>query len=214
MGDGSFNVNVDVTDAAGNTVLVHLATLTSAGFDWQQYSHAFTASELSAIAGQNVRLRFSISGVSAPEDVVIDDVSWQICSGPQTGGPFRITLAWTDYPGEPAAAKALVNDLDLEVIAPDGTHYYGNQGLYTSGQCLRSGKWDACNNVEGVIIPDAPYGTYTIIVHGHNVAQGGSQPFALVASGDNLHEGTGPTPTPTPTPGGEHTIYLPLVLKQ
>ena len=116
--------------------------------------------------------------------------------GTQTGGPFRITLAWTDYPGTPGAAKALVNDMDLEIIGPDGTHYYGNAGLYTSGQCLRDSKWDACNNVEGVIIDEALDGTYTVIVHGYNVPQGegGKQPFALVASGDNLREGGSPPP--------------------
>jgi hypothetical protein len=113
----------------------------------------------------------------------------------QTGGPFRITLVWTDYPGELSAAKALVNDLDLEIIAPDGTHYYGNQGLYTSGQCLREGKWDACNNVEGVVISDALHGTYTVMVHGYNIPQG-SQPFALVASGDNVRAGTVGPPLP------------------
>lgn len=210
MGDGSFTVDVDVTDSSGSTVLVHLTTLTTATYDWQQYSHSFTSGELASIAGQNTRLRFRISGSSIPEDVVIDDVSWQICTGgapPQTGGPFRFTLAWTDYPGETVAAKALVNDLDLEIIGPDGTHYYGNAGLYTSGQCLRSGQWDACNNVEGIIIPDASYGTYTIIVHGYNVAQG-PQPFALVASGDNLREGSGPPPT------YDNFVYLPLVLRQ
>jgi hypothetical protein len=103
--------------------------------------------------------------------------------GTVTGGPFRITLAWTDYPGSTSAAKALVNDLDLEVIAPDGKHYYGNSGLYTSGQCLRSGTWDACNNVEGITIPGAMYGSYTVIVHGYNVPHG-PQPFALAASRD------------------------------
>ncbi len=76
-----------------------------------------------------------------------------------------------------------MNDLDLEVVAPDGTHYRGNQGLYTSGQCLRGGAWDACNNVEGMLIPAAGYGTYQVIVHGANVPQG-PQPFALVVSGD------------------------------
>lgn len=209
MGDGSFTVDVDVTDSSGSTVLVHLTTLTSATYDWQQYNHSFTSGELASIAGQNTRLRFRISGSSIPEDVVIDDVSWQICTGgapPQTGGPFRFTLAWTDYPGTLGAAKALVNDLDLEIIGPDGTHYYGNAGLYTSGQCLRGGQWDACNNVEGVIIPDASYGTYTVIVHGYNVAQG-PQPFALVASGDNLRDGSGPPPT------YDNFVYLPLVLR-
>ncbi|HFD39337.1 MAG TPA: hypothetical protein ENJ31_05755, partial [Anaerolineae bacterium] len=133
MGDGSFTASVDLTDSSGGSVLVHLADLNAAGFTWQQFSHTFTAGELAAIAGQSVRLRFSISAVTEPEDLVIDDVSWTLCTGgtPTTCGPFRLTLAWTDYPGQPSAAKALVNDLDLEVIAPDGTHYYGNQGLYT-----------------------------------------------------------------------------------
>lgn len=102
-----------------------------------------------------------------------------------SSGPFRITLVWTDYPGEPGAAKALVNDLDLEVIAPDGAHYFGNAGLLSSGQCLRDGKWDACNNVEGLVIPAAFNGTYIILVHGANIPKG-PQPFALVASGDYL----------------------------
>jgi len=226
LGDGSFTVRVDVTDNAGNTVLVPLATMSGATSEWKEYSHAFTAGELSSIAGKNVRLRFHISDVADPEDVVIDDVSWTVCTGgsgttpsptatvpPQTGGPFRLTLAWSDYPGEPAAAAALVNDLDLEVVAPDGTHHYGNEGLYASGQCLRSGRWDACNNVEGVIVPNASYGTYTVIVHGYNVPQG-PQPFALAASGDYLQEGGVPssTPTPGPTPG-QNAVYLPLVEK-
>jgi len=119
---------------------------------------------------------------------------------PSAGGPFRVILAWTDYPGQPAAGKALVNDLHLEVIDPDGAHYYGNQGLYSGGQCLGGGKWDTCNNVEGVIIPSALDGTYTVIVHGANVPQGGSQPFALVASGDDLRE-------------EQYLVYLPLLFK-
>ena len=108
---------------------------------------------------------------------------------PVQGGPLRITLAWTDYPGSTFAAKALVNDLDLEVVAPNGTHYYGNSGLYSSGQCFRASKWDACNNVEGVLIPSALYGNYTILVHGYNIPNG-PQPFAVVASGDSLLGGT------------------------
>ncbi|MDQ7028426.1 MAG: hypothetical protein Q9O62_00935 [Ardenticatenia bacterium] len=58
-----------------------------------------------------------------------------------------------------------------------------------------------------MIIPNAPYGTYTVIVHGVNVPQG-PQPFALVASGDNLQEGSWPPPSLQPS------IYLPLVIKE
>jgi hypothetical protein len=105
-----------------------------------------------------------------------------------TGGPLHVTLIWTDYPGSPSAGKALVNDLDLELIAPDGKHYYGNSGVYSSGSCLRGGLWDACNNVEGIIIPQAFDGTYSLIVYGYNVPNG-PQPFALVVSGDCVNSG-------------------------
>src|SRR2546427_9269091 len=40
---------------------------------------------------------------------------------------LKITLAYTDVPGFPGAIPALVNDLDLEVEAPDGRVYRGNQ---------------------------------------------------------------------------------------
>jgi hypothetical protein len=43
-----------------------------------------------------------------------------------SGEPFRVTLAWSDYPGSPVAAGGLVNDLDLTVTGPGGTTYYPN----------------------------------------------------------------------------------------
>ncbi len=190
--------------------------------DWTREVYSLSATELASVVGQTVLFGFFVqTDGSLSSRAWVDDTALYVTtpdatptptptSTPTTtltGGPFRITLAWTDYPGQPSAAKALVNDLDLEVIAPDGTHYYGNQGLYTTGQCLRSGKWDACNNVEGIIIPNALYGTYTVIVHGYSVPQG-PQPFALVASGDNLKEGSWPIPNLQPQ------LYLPLVVKE
>lgn len=195
---------------------------------------------LDDLRGQTVAILFEVTQDSIEPDAVfyIDDVALDVQTGggatptptatptrppgptptptptPQPSGGegvFRITLAWTDYPGELAAAKALVNDLDLEVIAPNGTHYRGNAGVYTGGQCLRGGQWDACNNVEGVIIPDAPNGVYQVIVRGINVPQG-PQPFALAASGVGL-SGGGQQPTATPTwpPGTVKSLYLPLI---
>jgi len=49
--------------------------------------------------------------------------NYQITSSAE---PFRVTLAWTDYPGSPAAAGGLVNDLDVTVTGPGGTTYYPN----------------------------------------------------------------------------------------
>ena len=42
--------------------------------------------------------------------------------------PLRVTLAWTDPPGDPVAATKLVNDLNLVVSNLDNQSivYYGN----------------------------------------------------------------------------------------
>lgn len=85
--------------------------------------------------------------------------------------PFKVTLAWSDYPASPAASPALVNDLDLTVYEP--------------GPTLRNpvnGAADRLNNVEGVDVLTPKLGVYTIVVNGFNVPQG-PQPYALVVSG-------------------------------
>jgi hypothetical protein len=125
-------------------------------------------------------------------------------------GPLRLTLVWTDVPGSPTAARALVNDLDLEIIAPDGTTInYGNQGVYPPNHpCLREGRRDQCNNVESIFLPQTVAGTYRVIVRGAQVPQGGNQPFALVGSGTNLTGDNG-----KPLQASRTSIFLPLVAR-
>ncbi|GAB4121567.1 MAG: hypothetical protein Fur005_43660 [Roseiflexaceae bacterium] len=95
------------------------------------------------------------------------------------GQTVRITLAWTDYPGTPLAGKALVNDLDLEVVAPNGTTQYGNQSA-SLGSC-RSANADRCNTAESISFTASSSGTYTVRVRGYSVAAG-PQPYAVVIS--------------------------------
>lgn len=87
-----------------------------------------------------------------------------------TSVPLSVLLVWSDYPGDPSAAKALVNDLDLIVQAPDGTIRNGNDTL------------DRLNNAEGVDILAPQAGTYTIKVSAFKAPQG-PQPFAVVIRG-------------------------------
>jgi hypothetical protein len=73
---------------------------------------------------------------------------------------------------------ALVNDLDLEVIAPDGHVYRGNQFL--EGYSIPdSPTVDNLNNVECVFIAEPIPGQYIVRVRARNVPQG-PQDFALV----------------------------------
>lgn len=118
-----------------------------------------------------------------------------------TTTPLKITLAWSDAPASLGAAVQLVNDLNLEVAAPDGRVYHGNQwyaedaSKSTIEDSLENvTAYDNLNNVEGVFLEtDAqgtfPAGLYRIRVRGGNVP--GSpvfgehrQGFAVVATGD------------------------------
>jgi subtilisin-like proprotein convertase family protein len=109
---------------------------------------------------------------------------------------LRLTLAWTDPPGNPAAGIKLVNNLDLVVTNLDnGKAYYGNNfvpGTSPVSAVVTNGVGvpDNINNVESVWL-SAPLGTnYSVTVVGRNVAVNAVtteqtnivQDFALVIS--------------------------------
>ena len=95
----------------------------------------------------------------------------------------RFVLTWTDYPGTLGASKALVNDLDLQVTAPNGTVYRGNNfGPFAQGQSLAGGVFDTANTEEAVLLKSPAAGDWKVTVIGANVPVG-PQPFALVATG-------------------------------
>jgi len=81
--------------------------------------------------------------------------------------PLCVQLAWVDYPGEPAAAKALVNDLDL-CVSTNGRTWLGNGGTAA----------DDVNNVECVRIRTAEAASYLVRVRCtaivHDSSEGGA----------------------------------------
>jgi hypothetical protein len=106
------------------------------------------------------------------------------------GDQLKVTLVYTDVPGLPAAIPALVNDLDLEVIAPNGDRYRGN--AFADGESVfGTFEGDRINNVEAVHLGEPAAGEWTIRVRGQNVVQdvhrsttgAPTQDFALVISG-------------------------------
>lgn len=112
---------------------------------------------------------------------------WDIrnCSGVQTGQiaeyavevatgkPLHIVVSWNDAPASLSAAKQLVNDVNLEVIAPNGTVYRGNQWNAATQTAKEStpnpSAWDDTNNSEGVQIASPAAGVYRIRIHGFNI---------------------------------------------
>ena len=111
--------------------------------------------------------------------------------------PLKITLTYTDVPGFPGAIPALVNDLDLEVVVPDGTLYRGNQ--FGAGESVPNAPTpDKLNNVEGIYLSQPAPGDYLIRVRASKIVQDAvsntpaiDQDFALVSSGNLVRPGTG-----------------------
>lgn len=96
------------------------------------------------------------------------------------GQSFKVTLAYHDAPAQVNASFAPVNDLDLVVIDPAGTAYYGNN--FASGVSAPGGSRDSINNLEQVLISAPAPGRWTVRVEGTAVNTG-TQGFALAISG-------------------------------
>jgi len=100
---------------------------------------------------------------------------------------LRVTLAWDDPPPAPAAAAALVNDLDLIVRDPGGNRYYPwtLNPSQPANNAVRTQE-DHANNLEQVLV-DAdlvsgstlPAGTWTVEVDANFLPEG-PQRYALV----------------------------------
>lgn len=101
-------------------------------------------------------------------------------SVPEGIGEARFMLYWHDYPGTAGSATNLVNDLDIEVVQPDGTvllpYVLDARPRHVKDPPIRHR--DSLNNVEQVVIENPQVGNYTIRVKGHSVVRG-TQKFVL-----------------------------------
>ncbi|MFL6212362.1 MAG: S8 family serine peptidase [Blastocatellia bacterium] len=109
--------------------------------------------------------------------------------------PLRITLAWTDAPGSPAA-NPVVNNLDLQVDA-GGKTYLGNH--FSGAFSTEGGSADTLNNLEAVYAPVGTSGEFEVRVVAANIAGDGvpgnsdstDQDFALVVYNATASDGSG-----------------------
>src|SRR5690606_10335266 len=100
------------------------------------------------------------------------------------------TLVWHDYPALVNANPHWVNQLRLEVVAPNGDVWTqelpagGGLGNPNPYQDISTANYDDVNNVHRIFFNTPTPGTYQVRVRGIQVAQGGSQPYALAAVGN------------------------------
>jgi subtilisin family serine protease len=131
--------------------------------------------------------------------------------------PLKITLAYSDVPGFPAVIPSLVNNLDLEVLAPDGRVYHGNQFMGRDSDADASGT-DTVNNIEAVHLYEPAPGEYIVRVRATRVASDAvratgavDQDFALVISASLANSGVGIVTLDRLTYRASDTLRLRLV---
>lgn len=92
---------------------------------------------------------------------------------------LRATLCWFDPAGDPAAAKALVNDLNLTLISPTGTAFFPFSLDKTNPQnaATASGP-NTVDPIEQIVVNAQATGTWLIQISG--IIPTGSQNFAIV----------------------------------
>jgi len=110
---------------------------------------------------------------------------------PAGSSELKITLSWNDIAAAPNAVKALVNDLDLELVANgSGTVYYPLVlSSFAHADSLRAvavQKTDTLNTTEQVVLSAPPAGNYTIRIKGTKVT--GSQFFAIAYNWQQQNE--------------------------
>lgn len=101
-----------------------------------------------------------------------------------TNKPFRVTIAWTDAPGN-TVGSAYNNDLDLRVTV-GGVTYKGN--VFSGAYSAPGGLADVADNVESVFLPPGTSGNFIVEIDATDINSDGvpgntnalDQDFALV----------------------------------
>ena len=140
------------------------------------------------------RWRQAIAGRTGEVDTYCVDV-------PAGAGEIRATLAWDDEPGSTVTSitsTKLVNDLDLELVAPDGTVVRpwtldplpvsaspgdGAPDPITAADVVPARRdVDRRNNVEMANVPLPAAGEWKVRVRAFNLPNANAQPYSLASS--------------------------------
>ncbi|GAA4434291.1 hypothetical protein GCM10023091_08980 [Ravibacter arvi] len=109
---------------------------------------------------------------------------------PANTAALKVMLCWNDPPAHPAAAAALVNDLDLTVNHAGNTVLpYVNNPAPASVKDAATRNTDRLNNIEQVVIDNPPAGTAQFTVKGFNIPTGTQGYFVvydLIPAGTTL----------------------------
>lgn len=126
--------------------------------------------------------------------------TWLTWVKPGTG-ELAATLCFADPAGTANTNVHRVNNLDLRVVAPDGTFYWGNRGLKSANYNTPGSTANGKDTLENVFVQNPASGIWEVRVgapevnrDGHVETAATDADFALVVSGIGaMRDTTGPT---------------------
>lgn len=137
----------------------------------------------------NLRTRLFV----ANEDVNLTNgqsFRYRIRVVPSQREPFKLTMVYTDPMGSPSASRARINDLSVRLTAPDGTIYWGNNGLNSGMWSTPGGTSNIIDTVENIFIQNPQLGTWFVDIFADEVVTDAvpntpavDSTFSLVISG-------------------------------
>lgn len=180
----------------------------------REFNNPDTTKPIRFYAGPDFATGFGLVDADRARALVTDDARWREASIQSTGdtdvwclsvGPgaadVKATIAWDDLPGDTTTSETtpkLVNDLDLELIRPDGDvvkpwtldplPLTANPGdgardpIQTSDVQPAYRGDDRRNNVEMANVPLPEAGIWRVRVRGHRLPLGGPQSYSLATS--------------------------------
>jgi hypothetical protein len=85
--------------------------------------------------------------------------------------PLKATMTFADPMGNPASAQSRINNLSLKVTAPNGTVYWGNNGMLTSRWTTAGGTENNVDTLENVFIEAPATGLWIVEVSATELVQ-------------------------------------------
>ena len=108
---------------------------------------------------------------------------------PSGKADLKITMAYPDPPGTTSSTVHRINNLNLRVVSPSGTIYWGNNGLAAGNWSTSGGSANNVDTVENVFVQNPAAGTWTIEVRAaainqdaHPATPAADAVFSLVAT--------------------------------
>jgi len=106
---------------------------------------------------------------------------------------LRATLVYADPMGSPGAGVHRINDLSLKLTSPQGTVYWGNNGLLEGNWSVPDGEANTIDTVENVFVQNPESGVWLVEIIASEINEDGhtetlelDADFALVVSGADL----------------------------